>query len=297
MKVIYIASLGRSGSTVLDLKLSSLDRVISCGEVWRVIKPHGGGLESVRERKCTCGESGGSCGFWSTVFDRIETANAKTLPQCYRVFLEVVNEKYGDDVILVDSSKSVQSLAALLHVKDMADIYVVFTARDVRGWMYSISEAARRKRELPWGKIFQPDFKYFWLSYIRHNILRLIPLWLPHEWLLGNARLLYSIKNSRFPRLMISYEELVFRSDSTLERVGEFIGNGHSLSTQRDIKGEAHIIRGNRAAFSTDSRSPLIYDVGWMSRWVSSSSLTLLPWVWWMNKKWVYGRMGNKPRV
>jgi hypothetical protein len=293
MKVVFISSLERSGSTILDLKLSNLPNTVSFGEVWRAIKPHGADLDSVRQRLCTCGKSGGSCEIWSVVFDRIEERQARTLAQCYEVFLDVVRENYGNDVIVIDSSKSIQSLDALRQARN-ADVHVVFTMRDVRGWMNSIRKAEKLKRELPWGKIFEPDFRFFWLSYIRHNILRSIPLWLPHEWMLRNLRLLRKIRKSTFPWLKISYEELVFYPDKTVIRIEQFLKSESETNRLPGNSQALHIIRGNRTAFQSSPKDPLKYDSAWMSKWQSSLVLALLPWIAQFNKKWVYDYLNTR---
>jgi len=287
MKIVFISSLERSGSTILDLKLSSHPKMISFGEVWRVIKPHGAGLDSVRGRLCTCGELGRDCSVWSHVFDRIEDSGADTLHQCYVVFLDVVKEIYGNDIVVVDSSKSIKSLDALAHIKN-AELNVLFTARDVRGWMESIHKAKKRKKEIPWSRVFQPGFKYFLVSYIRHNILRLFPFWLPNEWMLRNLRILHNINKSRLPCLLLSYEELVFRPKNTVERIENFLELPQDQHLTVKEPNVPHIIRGNRTAFKSDQKAPLRYDGKWMSLWKSSAILSVLPWIAHYNKKWVY---------
>jgi hypothetical protein len=296
MKVLFISSLERSGSTILELKLGSHANVIGFGEVWRVIKPHGAGLDSVRERRCTCGETGKTCQFWSRVFMRIKETAAETLEQRYEAFFDVVKQRYGDDVVVVDSSKSMQSLEAVAGVPDV-DIYVLFTVRDVRGWMGSITKAAARKKEMPWRKVFDADFKYFFWAFIRLNVLRLIPFWLPNEWLLRNLRILKKIRTTRLRNIQISYEALVFDSEDTMARIEEFL----ELTDKRQdaIAGtdSFHIIRGNRTAFLTDPKAPLYYDAQWMSAWKASVVISLLPWVAWYNRKWVYEFLDRKAAV
>lgn len=293
MKVAFISSLERSGSTILDLKLSSHAGIVGFGEVWRVIKPHGAGLESVRRKYCTCGKAGKDCSFWSSVFSSIETTGAETLAQRYAVFLDVVRQQYGDDVVVVDSSKSIQSLDALGQVKN-ATIYVLYTVRDVRGWMSSIRRAEKRKREMPWGKVFDADFKFFFRAYVRLNIMRAFPLWLPNEWLLRNLRILNCINRKSFRSIQVSYEELVFEPEDTVARIEHFLGMPGVQQDATTSAGTLHIIRGNRTAFSTDPNAPLRYDAQWMSMWRSSVLLSLMPWVTWFNNKWVYAYLRRK---
>jgi len=287
IKVAFISSLERSGSTILDLKLSSRAAVIGFGEVWRVISPHGAGLSSVKKRLCTCGEIGGNCSFWASVFLAIESTGAGTLTERYEVFLDVVKQQYGEHVVVVDSSKSIHALDALFRAKN-ADVYVLFTIRDVRGWISSIRKAEIRKREMPWRKVFDTDFKYFFFAYIRLNILRLLPLWLPNEWLLRNLRILGDIKKKRLKFIRMSYEELVFESDSAFTRIEKFLDIDDNQESLGNDSNSLHIIRGNRAAFTSDPSASLYYDTHWMSSWRSFVAPIFLPWVAWYNKKWVY---------
>jgi len=293
MKVAFISSLERSGSTILDLKMASRSDIVGFGEVWRVIKPHGAGLGSVRGMRCTCGKMGNDCSFWSSVFSRIETSGAETLAERYEIFLNVARQKYGDDIVVVDSSKSIQSLKALSQIKN-TNIYVLFAVRDVRGWMCSIRKAEKRKKEMSWGKVFDADFGYFFWAFVRLNILRAFPLWLPNEWLLRNLRILKNLKKRRSRFLKVSYEELVFEPDNTFSKIERFLGitsEQQGIATRTDT---LHIIRGNRTAFTTDPNAPLRYDTLWMSKWKSSVVLFLLPWVAWYNTKWVYGYLHRK---
>lgn len=288
MKLIFISSLERSGSTILDLKLSSYANVLSLGEVWRVIKPHGANLESVYQRECTCGKLAEHCPFWSPVLERInQLGDEADLAQRYSSLIDVTSELYGNNMVIVDSSKSIQALHALTLLNGI-DVRILHTIRDVRGWMDSIRRAEKRKRELPWGKIFESDFKDFKLAYLRHNILRTLPFWLPHEWLLRNKRLHAHIKQSNFPKLDLSYESLVFATQKTLAQIENFAGLDISDDRSEPFDQQTHIIRGNRTAFSSSPDAPLYYATNWMSEWRFSAMIGLLPWISNFNKRYVY---------
>jgi len=63
-KIIYILSLGHSGSTLLDLLLSYHDKVIGLGEVYSVIGDKDSNLEQT-EDICSCGKQMSKCPVWS----------------------------------------------------------------------------------------------------------------------------------------------------------------------------------------------------------------------------------------
>ena len=130
MKVVFISSLERSGSTILDLSLSQYPEVISLGEIWRTIQPHGATLDSVRNQLCSCGVTAKSCPLWGPVLDALSNMNPKSsLTDCYQTMLNVVQVKTGGNVILVDSSKSIQALNALKNIQEF-EIQVIYTIRD-----------------------------------------------------------------------------------------------------------------------------------------------------------------------
>ncbi|NOY71747.1 MAG: hypothetical protein GXP14_05125 [Gammaproteobacteria bacterium] len=256
-----------------------------------MIKPHGSSLSSVFDRECTCGEKAKQCPFWSPVLERIiQQGDQADLTQRYASLIDVASELYGEDVVIVDSSKSIQALQSLklLRLSRKVNVQILHTIRDVRGWMDSIRRAEKRKKEMSWGKIFEPDFKDFRLSYLRHNILRNVPFWLPHEWLLRNKRLLNHIERSEFPRLDLSYEALVFDTERVMSEIEAFADLKNHESCSELPEREIHIIRGNRTAFTSSPDAPLYYGANWMSKWKWSAMLGILPWISKYNKRNVY---------
>lgn len=292
MKFVFVSSLERSGSTILDLSLAQYPNVISLGEVWRTIRPHGACLDSVLSRECSCGKKGGDCPFWSAVLASVSALGPEaSLSECYSALADAILEHYGNEVILVDSSKSLQALDAIRQVQGF-DVHVIHTVRDVRGWMNSIRKAEKRKKELPWGKIFEPGFGMFWLSYLRHNLLRKIPLWLANEWILRNLRLEHAIAKSGFKRLDISYEAMVFSNRKTMAAIENYLGINPSLHKDRhDLRPQIHIIRGNRTAFQSISGDALRYDSTWMRKLRYCVMLIIMPWVMAFNQKKVYSHL------
>lgn len=58
IKVIYISGIGRSGSTLLDLLISTNDSVFSVGEIYK--------YNELKKRniECSCGNKFNKCIFW-----------------------------------------------------------------------------------------------------------------------------------------------------------------------------------------------------------------------------------------
>ncbi len=67
-KVLFLVGKGRSGTTLLDIALSSLDGFFGCGELHFI-------WQETEDRKCGCGKRVGDCPVWSGVLADIATGN------------------------------------------------------------------------------------------------------------------------------------------------------------------------------------------------------------------------------
>jgi len=66
-KVIFIAALGYSGSTLLDLMLGGHPRFVGLGEVFSLLMPGADYLDRTAEIVCSCGSTLNECSFWGPV--------------------------------------------------------------------------------------------------------------------------------------------------------------------------------------------------------------------------------------
>ncbi len=166
-KVLFIASMGRSGSTILDTILGQVDGYVSVGEIKFIWE-----RSLVENRRCGCGERFQSCPFWTRVFDRafggfdrvnvpemisaMNRTRTRHFPfmllpgseQIYRrrqaSYLEQLGLLYraiaeeADSDVIVDSSKY-PSHAYLLRLVNDLDVRVLHVTRDPRAvansWM------------------------------------------------------------------------------------------------------------------------------------------------------------------
>lgn len=75
-KLLYIVSVGHSGSTLLDLLCGSLNNVFSMGEMhflsWQLLQ---GPTPEDPQTYCSCGKGFSECVFWSKVLERINEEN------------------------------------------------------------------------------------------------------------------------------------------------------------------------------------------------------------------------------
>jgi hypothetical protein len=287
-KVVFIGSLERSGSTVLDLTLGRTGRCVSFGEVARVLEPHGRrGLAGVLERTCTCGASVPECQFWGPVLREIgPLEQSLSLSGRYAIFLARVRELYGPDTVAVDSSKYLVALDALRELTMPVDLRVLFLVRDVRGWVSSSRKAARRRKEIPYRTLFSREIRRHWRAYLRHNVLRSFPFWLPLEWYIRNRRIESHLHRSSVSYEGVSYEQLATETDATLRQILSFIGEPSAALSEG---ARSHLVRGNRMAL--EKVGPAIrYDSGWRDdRW-SRYEAMVWPFVAQKNDEWVYGK-------
>jgi hypothetical protein len=176
LRLLYVASIGRSGSTLLELLLAAHPAIATVGELhlWpHELRPGG------RHLPCACGQDVTSCPFWIEVARRVDPLGApppqidafrerheagRTLrlrrlrdvlragdlggradvatyaannERAYRAYLDVTAESTGQrPSFLVDASKDVYRLAWLAG-SGRFDVTVLHVVRDPRGFVSS----------------------------------------------------------------------------------------------------------------------------------------------------------------
>lgn len=176
MRVIYLVGMGRSGSTLLDLLLSSHSNVCSLGGVRRLADAH--------ERGCPCGVSNRTqCDFWRAVEGELErtigrrlesldvdSRDEETFRRHNTALFEAAARTAGVEYI-VDSSKSVSRLKRLLECTDL-DIRPVHIVRDPRG--YTLSQRKRKASRLApaWSYVARSLRAYALLNDQPHTVVK-----------------------------------------------------------------------------------------------------------------------------
>ena len=148
LTIIYITGRGHSGSTLLDLILSSHSSITSVGEL-KMLAPARAKKRPSIYKQCTCGaETSRKCDFWRNV-DRQMTASDKmslwnTNPDdnnpelsklANKAIFNAVNKVSGKHFI-VDSSKNLDRLENLLK-SDIAEVRTIHLLRSPHGVAYS----------------------------------------------------------------------------------------------------------------------------------------------------------------
>jgi len=267
VKVLYIAGLGRSGSTLLGNILGQLDGFVSVGEIHNIWER---GL--VQNKVCGCGALFKECGMWQPVFeeafggmDRVDARKMMRLRQSWartkhtplmlmppwRRLVEHRMAEYIDNLeklyravqtttnsrVIVDTSKF-PSYGFVLGMAPSVDLHVVQLVRDPRAVAYS------RLRER-----LQPDPKD--------------PEYMPRTGAVGST-LRWMARNiapeafwRRYPKryLVLRYEDFVAEPQRTIREVLEFVQEGATPlphMTEYKVKlGVNHNIWGNPNRFQT----------------------------------------------
>lgn len=172
--VLYIAGIGRSGSTLLCRALGAVDGFVGTGELMRIVA-RGIGTGDL----CSCGTPVADCALWSRVWQRIESVQPgfdfprlerarhrvtesadflryfvlRKLPDDlaadldeYRRFLSVLYRAVRDVTgarVVVDASKNLM-FARLLTESPGLDVSILHLVRDSRGVAHSLAKRQPR---------------------------------------------------------------------------------------------------------------------------------------------------------
>ncbi len=129
--LLYIAGLGRSGSTVLNAYLSRYPGAVALGEIAGEMRHEK--LRLTKQRECTCGRTLTACPVWSSV-----PRTAKNLDEWYTdVLYSPALKQYR---VVVDASKTIESLQVASKVAIAAgyDVRAVFLMKEPCAWAYSM---------------------------------------------------------------------------------------------------------------------------------------------------------------
>ena len=293
-RVVYLAGLGRSGSTLLERLLGEMPGACPAGEVVHMW------LRSVRDdERCGCGQPFSSCPFWQQVgqaafggWDRVDVDRvtrlraqvdrARFLPLLasaplrrrlqpaladyvghYQRVYAAISQVSGSPVV-IDSSKHA-SLAFCLRSSPDVDLRVVHMVRDSRAVAYSWSKVVER-----------PEAAGSQMSTYPAASAAL-------RWNLQNSAL-QLLSQLGTPTLRVRYEDFVRSPAATLSEIAAFAGlpggpdfgflgtdgPGHWWADLR----ATHTASGNPMRFST-GRVPIRYDAAWQAAMLAGHRRTV----------------------
>ena len=254
-KIIYIVGLSHSGSTILDMLLTTAGKAVGLGQVWTVLRED---PAHTRTRICSCGALAPECEVWGAVIDRLARLPDDAVQRDrYQVVLDVVGGLYGEEVAVVDSSKHADYLAVLSEIPGV-DLAVLHNMKDVRPFTISTLDNLARKGE---GRPLPEKVFYQWYRDNRASYALA-------ETLIGRAP------------VRVMYEGLCLSTEAVTGRLAESLGADYIDIGATLNHGRTHIIAGNRLRLPESGKAKqLAYDYRWMVRSEWLRPYLLLPMV------------------
>ncbi len=272
-KVVYLASLPHSGSTLLNLTLGQHPEMIGLGGVGEVMRQIARAPGEVAGQLCSCGATVGACAYWKEVLAAAEALRPRTTVECYRVALDVFARVFGPEVWAVDASQTYEPLAELAGQPDF-DVRVLSLVRDFRSAIVSIVDLKRRRRPRR-----RPRFFLAMEAALR--------------WRRENGRIAAAVRASGLPCLPVGYEEYCLSLDASFARVCAFLGINPFQPTREVHAGCNHSFVGNDMRKQA-SKARVSYDYRWMTRSDWRLPSLLVPGLHRRNLEWVYAHGGDE---
>jgi sulfotransferase family protein len=265
-KILYIAGLGRSGSTLFDRMLGQIPGFFSVGELREIWHR---GLQ--QNALCGCGLQFRACPFWTKVGERAfggwDTVDAEAVqnlatsvdkhrwvpflarPGLWGRFDRRVNryleylrpvyqaiQEVGDTRVIIDSSKAPSSALVVLRMAEL-DVRILHLVRDSRGVAYS------------WTKtIVRPDIVGETVYVNRFH-----PVRIGSRWLTRNA--MAELLSRRPPRgVRVQYEQMVRQPRAEIERVMAAIDEPVGPEDLAFVRGDEVILNPNHTVMGNPAR-------------------------------------------
>ncbi len=308
--VLYIASPGRSGSTLMERVLNEIPSVFAAGG----LGPNAPLLK--KEKICVCGNTLDECPVWESIindaaFKKIDLnvfarqfhqynnhgvvtffkllflKKRKKLPSDFKQYLnnlEIVYStihKHLGCQIMTDST-IFPFYGYYLSLIPSIDLYVVQLVRDPKGVVYSWNKIKYTSRNVPWSP--------------KINSLQSAFTWLKRN---GLTDFLFSRKKGKY--LRIHYEDFVENPTQTVKEIGNMLGieleSSHFIHGNTVQLGKNHLSGGN---INTVEKGEIVLklDERWKRdmKWWKVVLVTLVTWPL-LLKYFIVDKMMKKKRV
>lgn len=271
-RVVFISGIGRSGTTILDMILSTFPAAVGLGEVFQFMRDFNYNWPKAEFLKCACGASLMHCPMWGPLGKMLKKKNLTDTASRYSEMLNHFQVSFPNHII-VDSSGNADKRSPVIEMC-MADPNIdfrsIFLARDVRGWVNSMKRADIRYWKEGNRRRWIPEIMYFF------------------RWHQRNSEILKYHKKQNIPTIIIGYEGLVFDTESVMAKIAKFIDmpwNGNSFSLEN---ANSHIAIGNRIRLDKSKRLKLRYDYEWMGKYTLTLWAAMLPFIMKQNRRILY---------
>ena len=267
IKVVYISSLGHSGSTLLDVMLNQHSDIQSVGEIIFLDKWIN------NNHKCTCSNAIKDCQFWNKILKKDfsrpgKINNTNYMFNSFHLFENIKN--VTGKKIIIDSSKSNDRLRLLLNDKRF-DIKVIHLIRNGLGVVNSLKKSHEKLAINTEQKTISAGAIKGTLRWVRRNIA------------LSKLMKINNIDNY----LKIHYEELCKDPEKELNRICNYIEVDFQTNMTKIKLDNCHNIGGGRWRYSKKSMK-IQLDEKWRTELNLTSKIVFYFLGGWLNKKYGY---------
>jgi len=255
-RIIHVISKDHSGSTLLDLMLSSGGKALGLGEVRTVLTKLN--HKQALSNPCSCGKAGVDCPFWGGILADLKDNWESSSPlEKYQRVLTQARNQYGEDIDLIDSSKDIAWSLKTAELEGVETLYIHLT-KDVRSYAVSIADMhlrKSRKSQLP-----EQTFR---------------------SWYNANKTFSRELKQTGQPTYHVQYEALCLDTEMTARSLNTALGSDYiNLGAQKtDIR--THILSGNRMREEFFARPTLADNIRYDYRWFYSREWVRAYWLLW----------------
>lgn len=285
--VVFVAGLGHSGSTLLELLLCGSDRVVGLGEVHNHLRRSPAERARRTAEPCTCALALGSCPMWGPIAEVCEDPTL-AVEEKYRAVLDHARSLLGEDVTLVDSSKNLASLRVLRSVAE--DVAAVHLVRDVRSWSEATREKSRR-----WGQMAWRDLVRDHGTRAVSRRAKLTTWYRFRTWDRENRAFVDALGSLADPVVRVGYEPLATATGPVLEQLCSALGLAFDARMLVPSPTGGHLVGGNRMRSTPSKTSAVMYSTRWLTRREWLLPATVLRATMARNAEWVYDSAGTLP--
>ncbi|MFC2015948.1 hypothetical protein ACFLUM_03350 [Chloroflexota bacterium] len=187
----------------------------------------------------------------------LQLADQKSAETRLRLLLDLFHDVFGQDSILVDSSKKTRYLERLLQVHDI-DLRVIHLIKDVRAFTVSAVDTAKRRQH---GKGTDGGFGSRLPDPVKFRPLRAF-----RSWYWRNREIETYLEVQRLKRFRVGYEALCLQTSSIVGELSRFLAIDYEPSMLDIGRSQGHAALGNRMRLQSDKRKAIQYDNRWFYR-------------------------------
>ena len=257
--LIYIAGLEHSGSTLLELFVSGASGHLGLGEIFQLIDRRNPIIDHLEGHRCSCGEEVKDCRFWAPLVARLRQLPSDDAAARYRAMADAGAQQAGAEVVLIDSSKVPDGLAAVASTGDF-DVRVLHLTRDVRSWLVAKQRSYRRNKVASLASNVDRDG----LLRGTARFLRRNPIADAMRWRQVNREIEEKVAAYGLPSLAVSYERLCCDTSAVRNELEQFLDIEIPPLDHPGQRRHNHSIFGNRMRFDRRKRSKISYDTKWL---------------------------------